>query len=81
MGKRLFKVEATKEAKGREKTLALINLKDKFCLGQKLKFKNFKRIIEGRVIQKTEHLLVVKAKNEIISLAYIDFYTKKAIII
>lgn len=78
--------EAAREAEGREKTSNLSSLKEHFNLGQELKFKTFdglntRRIVEGRIIQKTDYLVVVKAKNEIISLAYRDFYTRKTIII
>lgn len=78
--------EAVREAEGREKTSNLSSLKEHFNLGQELKFKTFdglntRRIVEGRIIQKTDYLVVVKAKNEIISLAYRDFYTRKTIII
>lgn len=78
--------EAVQEAEGREKTSNLSSLKEQFNLGQELKLKTFdglnaRRIVEGKVIQKTDHLVVVKVKNETISLAYRDFYTRKAIII
>lgn len=75
-----------KEAEGRKKTSNIIDLREKFILGQELKFRTFdglnaRKIIEGKIIQKTEHLLIIKAKNETISLAYRDFYTRKTIII
>lgn len=78
--------EAIKEEEGRRKTLGILDLKNQFKLGQELKFKSFdglktRKTVEGKVIQKTEHFVVVKAKNEIISLAYRDFYTRRTIII
>ncbi|KZL88694.1 hypothetical protein [Clostridium magnum] len=74
------------ESKGRNKTKELNIIKESFNLKDDIKIKakistRQAEIIEGKIIQKTDFMIIVKAGNYPISFKYIDFYTKNCIVI
>lgn len=74
------------ESRGRNKTKELNTIKESFKINNDIKIKakistRQAEIIEGKIIQKTDSMIVVKTDNYTSSFKYIDFYTKNCVAI
>lgn len=81
-------IETKLEIQGRLKTKELYEIKNRFGINQQIRIKTIEtitkpviRILEGLVIGKTESLVTVQKGRYKESFAYIDFYTRRAVVL
>lgn len=80
-------LESELELEGRRKTLELLKIKEKLRVNESLKIRIFASskigpdVLIGKIIQKTDDLIVIQTEHYKESFKYGDFYTGKSILV